>query len=94
MAYVTVSHWTAKEWTAEMEAIASDKFVPMIMSAGASSVQMVRTGELTFCVITQYANEDAGDAAQKKIAEIRSQAATELPMTMDSAYAGSVFTGS
>ena len=76
-----------------MEAQASSKFVPMIMSVGASSVQMIRTGELSMCVVTQYPDEATGHSAQQKIAEIRAQAATEFPMSMDSAHAGSVFTG-
>lgn len=94
MGYVTVSHWSTTEWTQDMEALATGKFIPMILSVGASSVQMVRTGELTFCVITQYENEEAGVTAQQKIAQIRSQAATELPMSMDTAHAGSVFASS
>ena len=90
----SVSLWEVTEWTDEMESIARDKFVPMIMSVGAQSVQMVRTGDLSFCVVTQYANAQAAEAAQKKVAEIRSQAAVELPMTMTSAFAGVVFANS
>ena len=47
MGFVTVSHWTASEMSDEMIQIAQDKFVPMIMSVGASGVQMVRTGDLS-----------------------------------------------
>ena len=38
MSYYTISHWEADEWTDEMEAIAKDKFGPMIMAVGASSL--------------------------------------------------------
>ena len=91
MAYSTVSHWTATEWSEELEAIARDKFVPLIKSVGASRVQMIRTGELTFSVVTEYSDEASANAAQAKIAEIREQAAQELPMTMSSSSAGAVF---
>ena len=91
MAYSTVSHWTATEWNEELEAIARDKFVPLIKSVGASRVQMIRTGELTFSVVTEYSDEASANAAQEKIAEIREQAAQELPMTMSSSSAGAVF---
>ena len=91
MAYSTVSHWTATEWNDELEAIARDKFVPLIKSVGASRVQMIRTGDLTFSVVTEYSDEATANAAQAKIAEIREQAAQELPMTMSSASAGAVF---
>ena len=36
MSYYTISHWEADEWTDEMEAIAKDKFGPMVMAVGAS----------------------------------------------------------
>jgi hypothetical protein len=74
-----------------MQAIAKDKFVPMILASGASSVNMIRTSELSFAVVTQYPDEATGMAAQQRIAEIRSQAAEELPMTLQSAVAGTVF---
>ena len=91
MAYATISNWTATEWTDEMEAIARDKFVPMIMSIGASRVNMIRTGDLTFTVVTEYADEATAKAAQTRIVEIRGQAAEELPMKMDAAADGGVF---
>ena len=47
MSFYTISHWEADEWTDEMEAIAKDKFGPMIMSVGASSVDFVQTGDKT-----------------------------------------------
>jgi len=62
----------------------------MIMSVGASGVQMVRTGDLSMMVVTQFVDEATGMSAQEKIAEIRSKAAEEFPMTMESSYAGSV----
>ena len=91
MAYSTISHWTATEWNDGLEAIARDKFVPLIMSVGAARVQMIRTGDLTFSVVTEYADEAAAMAAQERITEIRAQAADELPMSMDSTAAGWVF---
>ncbi len=92
MAYVTISHWTATEMTDEMIATANEKFVPMIISVGASGVQMVRTGDLSMSVVTQYA--DTATAAQQKITDIRAQAAGDFPMTMDSAHGGEVIAGS
>jgi hypothetical protein len=52
---------------------------------------MIRTGELSFSVVTEYADEATANAAQSKIAEIRAKAAEELPMSMSSAAAGGVF---
>ncbi len=91
MTFSTVSTWTATEWTDEMEALAREKFVPLIMGVGADRVQMIRTGDLTFTVVTEYADAAAAEAAQARITEIRSQASDELPMTMGSATAGVVF---
>lgn len=91
MGYATVSTWTTTVWNDELEAVARDKFVPLIMSVGASRVQMVRTGEFSFSVITEYKDEAAANEAQSKIAEIRSQASEELPMTMSGVSAGAVF---
>ena len=91
MAYSTVSNWTTTEWNDELEGIAREKFVPLIMSIGASRVQMIRTGDLTFTVVTEYADEAAAKSAADRIAEIRAQAADELPMTMSDASAGGVF---
>ena len=90
MGFVTVSHWTATEINDEMMTIAQEQFVPMIMSVGAIGVQMVRTGDLTMMVITQFTDEAAGLNAQKKITDIRSKAAQQFPMSMDSSHAGSV----
>ena len=91
MAYSTISHWTATEWNDGLEAIARDKFVPLIMSVGAARVQMIRTGDLTFTVVTEYADEATAMTAQTRIAEIRAQAAEELPMSMTGTAAGGVF---
>ena len=90
MAFTTISHWTAAEMSDEMISTATKKFIPLIMSVGASGVQMVRTGELTVCVVTQYSDAATAQAAQAKIAEIREQVAQEFPMTMQSAHAGEV----
>lgn len=91
MAYATISNWTANEWNDDMESLARDKYVPLVMSVGASSVRMVRTGELTFSVITEYADQAAAEAAQARIADIRAQAAEEMPMAMDGVSGGQVF---
>ena len=91
MAYATVSNWKTTEWTDELEAIARDKFVPLILSVGATGVQMVRTGDHSFSVVTHYADEAAAMAAQEKITAIRATATEELPMSMDSASGGEVF---
>lgn len=91
MTYSSVSHWNVTEWSDEMEATARDKFIPMIMSVGAERVQMIRTGDLSFCVVTEYSDAAAGDAAQTKIAAIRGQASEELTMTIASAASGTVF---
>jgi hypothetical protein len=91
MNYCTVSHWTTTEWNDELEAIARDKFMPLIMSVGATKVQSIRTGDLTFCVVTEYSDAKTAETAQARIAEIRSQATDELPMTMTSLHAGAVF---
>ena len=90
MNYVTVSHWSVKEMSDELNKIAQDKFVPLVKSAGAKSVDMVQTGDNSMMVVTYYSSEEEGLAAQKKIAEIRSQASEELPMKMESAHAGNV----
>ena len=90
MAFSTISHWTSTEMSDEMISTATKKFIPLIMSVGASGVQMVRTGELTVCVVTQYSDAATAQAAQAKIAEIREQVAQEFPMTMQSAHAGEV----
>ena len=91
MSYVTISLWNATEWSDEMEALARKQYVPLVMSMGASPVKMVQTGELSFAVITTYDSEETATAAQQRIAEIRAQAATEMPMKMESSMQGGVF---
>ena len=91
MSYFTISHWEADEWTDEMEAIAKDKFGPMIMAVGASSVDFIQTGDKTMAVVTKYKDEATGAAAIAKIAEIRGQAASTLPVRMVSDVKGSAF---
>ena len=91
MAYATLSSWTTTEWTDDLEAVARDKFVPLIMGVGATGVQMIRTGEYSFTVVTHYVDEDTALAAQEKIAQIRGTAADELPISMDGAAGGEVF---
>lgn len=91
MSYCTLSNWTTTEWTDEMEALARDKYVPMVKAVGASAVQMIRTGENSFSVVTQYPDEAAAMAAQEKIDAIRAQATEELPMTLSEKAGGAVF---
>ncbi len=91
MPYTAITHWKCESWDEGMTALAQEKYVPMIMSVGASRVQMVRTGPLTFSVITEYADAATAEAAQARIAEIRAKAADELPMSMVSTEAGEVF---
>ncbi|SFL63766.1 hypothetical protein SAMN04488004_1357 [Loktanella salsilacus] len=94
MSYYSVSHWDTTDWTDEMEAIARDKYVPMIKGLGAESVDMVRTGDVSFLVVSKYSDAAAGEAAQARIDEIRSQATQELPMKMSSVHRGSTFASS
>lgn len=75
-----------------MEALARGKFLPMFLASGAQSVQMIRTGDLSFSVMTNYA--DACAAAQAKIAQLRAEAKSDLPMTMESVSEGPVFAAS
>lgn len=70
-----------------MIAKANEKFVPLILANGATGVQMVRTGDMSTCVITQYA--DAA-AAQAKVAGLREQVAKEFPMSLTSAHSRDV----
>lgn len=91
MSFFSVSHWSTTDWTDDMETLARDKYVPMVMALGAQSVDMVRTGDLNFVVITKYADEAAADAAQAKIDAIRAEAADELPMTLSGVDRGSSF---
>ena len=86
-----ISNWSTQEWTTEMDEIGQSKFVPMIMSVGATEVHMVRTGENNLSVISHFTSSEAAAQAKEKIAAIRSQAATELPMTMLDAKEGEVF---
>ena len=94
MAYATISNWVTTEWNGELVSLAQDKFVPLILSCGAQRVQMIRTGDVSFSVVTEYVDEAAALAAQERITAIRAQAADELPMTLESANGGGVFAGS
>ena len=91
MSFFSVSHWDTTDWTEEMEALARDKYVPMVMALGAESVDMVRTGDLSFIVVTKYADDATASAAQAKIDAIRDEAADELPMKMTSVSRGATF---
>ena len=91
MAYATLTSWTTTEWSDDLEQVARSKFVPLIMGVGAKGVQMIRTGEYSFVVVTHYPDEATAISAQEKIAQIRATAADELPISMENAAAGGVF---
>lgn len=91
MAYATMTSWTTTEWNDELEQAARARFVPLIMGVGAKGVQMIRTGEYSFVVVTHYPDEATAISAQEKIAEIRTAAAEELPISMENAAGGEVF---
>ena len=91
MAYFTISNWEMDEMNDEMEALAKDKFGPLIISCGATSVDFIQTGEMTMSVMTKYADEPTATAAMAKIAEIRGQAASTMPVRMVSDVKGSAF---
>ena len=55
----------------------TDKYIPMIMKLGAISVELVRTGNLSICVITQYPDANFVGLVQAKIAEIKDQVTKE-----------------
>ena len=74
-----------------MEALAREKYVPLVRAVGAQRVSMVRVADRSFMVVTEYDTEAAAETAQARIAEIRSQAAEELPMKMTAAMGGNVF---
>ncbi len=78
----TASHGNATKRMDEPEAKPRDKLVPLVMSVGAKEVLMVRTHDLSLFVITDDKNKKTCEAAQQKIAEIRSQAGNELSMSI------------
>ena len=54
-------------------------------------MDFIQTGDLTFSVITKYSDEATCVAAGQKIAEIRGQAATQLPVRTISHVKGNTF---
>ncbi|MBJ26982.1 MAG: hypothetical protein CMM30_01375 [Rhodospirillaceae bacterium] len=90
MSYVTVSNWNLESWDDSMLGIAQDKFVPMIQALGATTVSMVRTGDLSMMVVTHYPDGETAKIAAEKISEIRSEAAAEFSMSLVSVQAGEV----
>jgi hypothetical protein len=90
MTYATVTHWAVSEWSDELDQIGQEKFVPMILSAGAASVSMIRTSESELTVVTFYSDAETARAAQDRIKQIREQAATTLPLRMTSQHDGEV----
>ena len=63
MSFVTVSHWTSTEITDEMMAKRDLNFIPFIIGVCASGVQMVRTGDLSLCVVKQYPDAETAQSA-------------------------------
>ena len=91
MSYTTITRWKCEKWDESMMTLAQEKYVPLVLFVGARRVQMLQTGPLSFSVVTEYADAATADAAQAKVAEIRAQAAEELPMKMEDAEGGEVF---
>ena len=91
MSYITVSSWEATDWSDEMEDTARQKYIPMVKSLGADSIDMVRCGNLKFIVVTKYPDEATAKNAQARVAEIRAQAAEELPTKMTGVEEGEAF---
>tara|TARA_B100000242_G_C43028920_1_gene479260 strand:+ start:524 stop:808 length:285 start_codon:yes stop_codon:yes gene_type:complete len=91
MSFFTVSHWEAKTWNKEDEAKASEKYIPMILSMGATSVKMCKTDELKFMVITEWSSGEIAKEAAEKIASVRAQASEEFDNVMISSHAGEAF---
>lgn len=89
MTVTKITRWKATGKMDEIMEKAREKYVPLIMAGGASSVQMVRTGELSLCVITQYSEDAAAKAAMTDAT--RAQAAKEFPMVIQSTDEGEVF---
>lgn len=90
MKYITVSNWTMKNWDDSMLPVAQQKFVPMIQKLGATSVNMVRTSDNSMMVITKFPDAETAKTVSEKISDIRSEAAKEFKMTLDSVQAGEV----
>ncbi len=92
MTYAVVSNWTSTEpRNDEMAATAQNKFVPAIKALGALHVFFISTGEKSFRVASIYPDQATADAASAKQAELRSQAKTELPVSMVGEERGEVF---
>jgi hypothetical protein len=91
MNHVTITRWSIPEMTDEMIASAQEKYVPLILSQGASSVQMVRSGDKTFTVITQYPDAAAAEAANANSDSSRNQARAEFSMEIETTETGEVF---
>ena len=91
MSFITDSHLEAKTWNKEDKIKSTEKYVPMIMSMGAKSVNMCKTEELNFMVITEWSNGQVTKEAADKIASIREQASEEFDNIMISSHAGETF---
>ena len=91
MSYMTISHWRASEWGDVLGDTARKKYIPLVMKLGAESIDLVRTGDPTYCVIVKYADQTTAEEVQAEIAEIRAQAADDLPTEMTGLYSGPVF---
>ena len=84
-----ITRWTTTGKVDEIIAAGQEKYVPLIIAGGASWVQMVRTGELSFCVISHYA--DAATAHKAQAGGTRAAAKQEFPLTIVSSEEGDVF---
>ena len=74
----------------EMKETKQSKFIPMLMSLGAVNAYNIWTSETTAMQVTVFPDEAAKSSAMKKIAEIRSQGASEFSATMTKAEEGHV----
>jgi hypothetical protein len=88
MAFVTVSNWATDGMSNDLIATASKGLVPIIMDVGASSVEVLQTGEASFCVVAHFCDAEKANAAQTKISMLQEQSATKLPMRLKNYQGG------
>tara|TARA_B100000780_G_C20731400_1_gene290619 strand:+ start:228 stop:443 length:216 start_codon:yes stop_codon:yes gene_type:complete len=67
MSLVAISHWPPSKCDKIIDEIAAENF-SIIMSVGASSVQILRMGDLGMRIIPQHSNGAAALSGQQKIA--------------------------
>lgn len=73
-----------------MKEIGRTKFAPTNMSVGSNAVKTVRIAENNLTVIFHFPNADAAAEEKENFPAIRSQTATELPITILDAKEGKV----